>query len=70
MRRMRLNGYRFSVRWPRILPQGKGEVNAVGVSFYDRLVDRLLAAGIQPFVTLFHWDLRFRTAPSGRFVQP
>jgi beta-glucosidase len=57
MKSMGLNGYRFSLRWPRILPEGKGKVNQAGIDFYDRLVDGLLAAGIEPFVTLFHWDL-------------
>jgi beta-glucosidase len=52
-----LNGYRFSVSWPRVLPNGVGRVNADGLAFYDRLVDGLLAAGITPYVTLFHWDL-------------
>lgn len=56
MKQLGLNGYRFSIRWPRILPEGKGEVNPAGVSFYDRLVDKLLENGIEPFVTLFHWD--------------
>jgi beta-glucosidase len=49
--------FRFSVAWPRVLPSGRGAVNAAGLDFYDRLVEELLAAGIQPFVTLFHWDL-------------
>jgi beta-glucosidase len=52
-----LNGYRFSVSWPRVLPSGVGKPNAEGLAFYDRLVDGLLAAGIEPYVTLFHWDL-------------
>lgn len=57
MRRLGLKGYRFSVSWSRILPAGRGRVNQKGLDFYDRLVDALCAAGIKPFLTLYHWDL-------------
>jgi beta-glucosidase len=49
--------YRFSISWPRVMPAGTGKVNAPGLDFYDRLVDGLLARGIEPFPTLFHYDL-------------
>ncbi len=52
-----VNAYRFSIAWPRILPQGTGAVNEAGLDFYDRLVDGLLAKGITPHATLYHWDL-------------
>ncbi|HMB96818.1 MAG TPA: GH1 family beta-glucosidase [Tepidisphaeraceae bacterium] len=56
MKQIGLKAYRFSVSWPRVLPGGAGAVNEKGISFYDRLVDELLASGITPFLTLFHWD--------------
>ena len=57
MRKLGLNAFRFSIAWPRVLPEGRGRVNKAGLDFYDRLVDELLAAGIEPFITLYHWDL-------------
>jgi beta-glucosidase len=57
MKEMGLKGYRFSISWPRIFPQGKGSINQKGLDFYSRLIDDLLAAGITPFPTLYHWDL-------------
>jgi beta-glucosidase len=56
MKELGLQAYRLSVAWPRIQPSGVGKPNAAGLDFYDRLVDALLAAGITPWVTLFHWD--------------
>ncbi|HEX6048892.1 MAG TPA: family 1 glycosylhydrolase, partial [Gemmatimonadaceae bacterium] len=52
-----LKAYRFSVSWGRVIPNGTGPLNRQGVAFYERLVDGLLARGITPFVTLYHWDL-------------
>lgn len=57
MKALGLKAYRFSISWARVLPQGEGKVNEDGLAFYDRLVDALLAAGIEPYVTLYHWDL-------------
>jgi beta-glucosidase len=57
MKAIGARSYRFSVAWPRVVPEGRGRVNAKGIGFYDRLVDALLAQGIQPFATLYHWDL-------------
>jgi beta-glucosidase len=57
MAELGLQAYRFSVSWPRVIPFGAGEVNEPGLAFYDRLVDELLAAGIRPTATLYHWDL-------------
>jgi beta-glucosidase len=57
MKKLGLKGYRFSVAWSRIFPDGKGNVNQRGIDFYQSLVDELLTAGIEPAVTLYHWDL-------------
>jgi beta-glucosidase len=62
--------YRFSVSWPRVQPTGEGRVNAAGLDFYDRLVDALLAAGVQPLVNLFHWDLPQALQDRGGFAAP
>ena len=57
MAELGLDGYRFSIAWPRIQPDGTGPANPAGLDFYDRLVDALLAAGVAPMATLYHWDL-------------
>jgi beta-glucosidase len=57
MEELGIDAFRFSVSWPRILPEGRGRVNPAGLDFYDRLVDELLERGIEPFLTLYHWDL-------------
>jgi beta-glucosidase len=56
-RAMNLNSYRFSIAWPRVQPEGRGPAVAAGLDYYRRLADALLAAGIRPFPTLYHWDL-------------
>jgi beta-glucosidase len=57
MRELGLDAFRLSIAWPRVLPEGSGRVNQAGLDFYDRLVDELLAQGVRPFPTLYHWDL-------------
>ena len=56
MKEMGLNAYRFSVSWSRLLPDGTGAVNEAGVRFYNELIDALLDSGIEPYITLYHWD--------------
>lgn len=70
MKGLGLGGYRFSVAWPRVMPEGTGAVNAKGLEFYDRLVDELLAAGIEPWATLFHWDYPLALYHRGGWLNP
>jgi beta-glucosidase len=65
MRRLNLGAYRFSTSWSRILPTGRGAVNVKGLDFYDRLVDEVAAAGIEPWLCLYHWDLPQRLEDQG-----
>lgn len=57
MAELGLSAYRFSIAWPRVIPDGAGKVNDAGLDFYDRLVDAPLKKNITPYPTLFHWDL-------------
>lgn len=57
MRQLGLNAYRFSIAWSRVIPSGVGAVSEKGIDFYDRLVDALLEANLEPYATLYHWDL-------------
>lgn len=70
MKQLGLKAYRFSVSWSRVLPQGKGAVNAAGLDFYERLVDALLENGIEPLATLFHWDLPAALDDRGGWLNP
>ncbi len=70
MARLGLNAYRFSISWSRILPTGRGARNPGGIGFYDKLVDGLLANGITPNATLFHWDLPAALDDRGGWLNP
>jgi len=65
MRSLGLKAYRFSTAWTRVLPAGRGRINPPGLDFYDRLVDALCAADIEPFLTLYHWDLPYALHEQG-----
>ena len=64
-----LDAYRFSISWPRVQPGGKGPLSAAGLDFYDRLVDALLEAGIQPWITQYHWDLPEELEDAGGWAE-
>lgn len=70
MHSLKLNAYRFSISWSRVLPQGTGRINPDGLGFYERLVDALLARGIQPMATLYHWDLPAALDDHGGWLNP
>jgi beta-glucosidase len=70
MAELGLGAYRFSISWPRVLPEGRGRPNEAGLAFYDRLVDALLEHGIRPVATLFHWDLPLALHEQGGWESP
>ncbi len=70
MKALELRSYRFSVAWGRVLPEGSGRANESGLAFYERLVDALLAAGITPMLTLYHWDLPQALHERGGWTSP
>lgn len=70
MARLGIRAYRFSISWPRVLPQGTGAVNEAGIKFYERLVDLLLAHGIEPYATLYHWDMPYALYLRGGWMNP
>ena len=67
MRALGLDAYRFSISWPRVLPEGVGRVNQAGLDYYSLLVDDLIANGIKPVVTLYHWDFPWALHEKGGF---
>lgn len=70
MKEMGLLAYRFSISWPRILPNGTGEINEKGIAFYDRLIDTLLRNQIEPYITIFHWDYPYELYKKGGWLNP
>jgi beta-glucosidase/6-phospho-beta-glucosidase/beta-galactosidase len=56
MKDLGMQNFRMSISWPRIFPQGKGEVNLNGLAYYNNVIDLLVAAKVKPYVTLYHWD--------------
>jgi 6-phospho-beta-glucosidase len=65
MKEQGLKSFRFSISWTRIFPKGYGEINQAGIDHYNKVIDCLLAAGIEPFVDVFHWDLPQALAEEG-----
>lgn len=68
IKKLGLKAYRFSVAWPRILPNGRGIINEAGLDFYSKMVDRLLKLDIEPYITLYHWDLPQKLQDEGGWV--
>jgi beta-glucosidase len=70
MKEIGIKAYRFSISWSRVIPDGVGEVNPKGIEFYSNLVDECLKNGIEPFVTIFHWDLPYELYKRGGWQNP
>ena len=70
MKRLGIKAYRFSVSWPRVIPNGTGSVNDKGLDYYDRLIDACLANGIEPYMTMYHWDLPYALQTKGGWQNP
>lgn len=70
MKTMGIKAYRFSLSWPRILPNGIGEINEKGIEFYNNLIDALIENGIEPYITLFHWDYPRELYKMGGWLNP
>lgn len=70
MKEIGLKAYRFSTDWSRVLPQGFGAVNENGIAFYDALIDELLKNGIEPYITLYHWELPYEIYKRGGWMNP
>jgi len=70
IKQLGVKAYRFSVSWPRILPDGTGTPNPEGIAFYNRLIDDLLLNGIEPYLTVYHWDLPYPLHQKGGWLNP
>lgn len=70
MKELGLKGYRFSIDWSRVLPEGTGKVNEKGIDFYNALIDELLEQGIEPYITLYHWELPYEIYKRDGWMNP